>query len=117
MLEQLLEILDDSILEAADLASTDSFLLSNEDDDYDYVLCDQFYVGLNKDVNVTKNLNEEEENHLNENGSQIEAKGNNFKIAVAKNKNEKCSALNEFTETLVIVLMLFSLYLLLFSMI
>lgn len=114
MLDQLLEILDDSILGAADLASTDSFLLSNEDDDYDYALCDQ--MGLIKDVNGTKNLNEEE-NHHNDNGSQVEAKSNNCKIAVNKMKNEKRNELNEFTESFVIVLMLFSLYFLLSSMI
>lgn len=107
MLNQILEILDEAFENCE----------ADDDSGYDYRLCDQ--KGLNMDVNGMEVLTVDtmilKDNHQND--SEIKDEINNFHVTANKNENVKCDEMNAFTESLVIVFVLFSLYSLLSSLI
>lgn len=127
MMNNLLDILDETIDILIEIVDVD--VGSNEEDDDDncihYRIIDQkdldsgvnVTADLDSAVNVTaETLNDVATNQL-EISSEIQAKSNCFAVTVTKNISEKLSQLNEFAESFIILLMLFGLYFLLSSLI
>ncbi|XP_037044385.1 uncharacterized protein LOC119080241 [Bradysia coprophila] len=110
MMDKLLEILDETIT----ILDAD---VDEDDNSGYYVLSDP--KGQNETVALGDAIIAKENSQNNHTvGCQTEAEGENITSAVSKNQNDGTSCeLNELTESLMIVLMLFSLYFLLSSMV
>lgn len=123
MMNNLLDILDETIdiLQVVDVGPSDPLSFNDEYEDGSYYRITEFdQADLNSAVSVTETLNDDEEkSHQNEITSEVQAKTNYSAdaFAIAKNISNKFNDLNEYAESFVILLMLFSLYFLLSALI